>query len=160
MIGVMSDSHDNVDAIKKAVRFFNEAQCELVIHAGDFIAPFAARELGNLSCQIKAVFGNCDGEKKGLKKAIAFFGEIQREPFIFAYEKKEFLLTHTQFANEKYLKSGKYDVIVNGHTHKPDVRRVKDTLIVNPGETGGWVTGKSTVALLNPITLEAEIVAI
>ena len=84
--------------------------------------------------------------------------EIQREPFIFAFENKEFLLTHTQFANEKYLKSGKYDVIIYGHTHKPDVRRVKDTLIVNPGETGGWVTGKSTVALLDPVSLEAEIV--
>jgi hypothetical protein len=154
----MSDSHDNVVAIKKAVRFFNRAQCELVIHAGDFIAPFAARELADLSCPVKAVFGNCDGEKKGLKKTILSFGELQREPFVFAYEKKEFLLTHTQFANEKYLKSGKYDVIVYGHTHKPDLRRVKDTLIVNPGETGGWVTGKSTVALLDPVLLETEIV--
>jgi putative phosphoesterase len=160
VIGVLSDSHDNVDAIKKAVRFFNEAQCELVIHAGDFIAPFAARELGHLSCPVKAVFGNCDGEKKGLKKVIASFGEIQREPFIFAYENKEFLLTHTQFANDKYLKSKKYDVIVYGHTHKPDIRRVKDTLIVNPGEIGGWLTGKNTVALLDSVSLETEIVAI
>jgi putative phosphoesterase len=158
MIGVMSDSHDNVDAIKRAVRFFNEAKCTLVLHAGDFIAPFAARELGDLSCQIKAVYGNCDGEKRGLKKALASFGEIQREPFIFAYKNKEFLLTHTQFANEKYLRVGKYDVIIYGHTHKPDVQRVKDTLLINPGETGGWMTGKKTVALLNPVLLEAEIV--
>jgi putative phosphoesterase len=154
----MSDSHDNVDAIKKAVRFFNEAQCELVLHAGDFIAPFAARELGHLSCPVKAVFGNCDGEKAGLKKVFVSLGKIQREPFIFAHENKEFLLTHTQFANDKYLKSRKYDAILYGHTHKPDVRKSNGTLIVNPGETGGWLTGKKTVALLDPVLLEAEIV--
>jgi len=160
MIGVMSDSHDNVDAIKKAVRFFNKTQCELVIHAGDFIAPFAARELGHLSCPVKAVFGNCDGEKEGLKEVFVSLGEIQREPFIFTYENKEFLLTHTQFANEKYLKSRKYAAIVYGHTHKPDVRKNNNTLIVNPGETGGWLTGKSTVALLDHVSLGAEIVFI
>ncbi len=154
----MSDSHDNVDAIKTAVRFFNEVKCTLVLHAGDFVAPFAARELGKLSCQIKAVFGNCDGEKKGLKKAVASFGEIQRAPLIFTYENREFLLTHTQFANERYLRTEKYDVIIYGHTHKPDVRRVRDTLLINPGETGGWLTGKNTVVLLNPVLLEAELV--
>jgi putative phosphoesterase len=158
MIGVMSDSHDNVDAIKKAVRFFNETQCELVIHAGDFIAPFAARELEHLSCPVKAVFGNCDGEKEGLKKVFVSLGKIQKEPFIFGYENIEFLLTHTQFANDKYMKSRKYAVIIYGHTHKPDIRKNNSTLIVNPGETGGWLTGKSTVALLDHVSLEAEIV--
>ncbi len=63
MIGIMSDSHDNLDAIKQAVRLFKEIKCDFIIHAGDFVAPFAAKELEGLSCQVKAVFGNCDGEK-------------------------------------------------------------------------------------------------
>jgi putative phosphoesterase len=158
MIGVMSDSHDNVDAIKKAVSFFNEAQCELILHAGDFIAPFAARELGHLSCPVKAVFGNCDGEKAGLKKVFASLGEIQEEPFVFAYADRAILLTHTHFANKKHIRSGKYAAIVSGHTHKPDIRKNNGILVVNPGETGGWLTGKNTVALLDPVSLEAEIV--
>jgi putative phosphoesterase len=154
----MSDSHDNVDAIKKAVRFFNEAECELILHAGDFIAPFAARELGHLSCPIKAVFGNCDGEKGGLKKAFVSLGEIEEEPFAFSYAERTVLLTHTHFANEKYIRSGDYAVIVYGHTHKPDVSTSNGIFVLNPGETGGWLTGKSSVALLNPVSLEAEIV--
>jgi len=158
MIGVMSDSHDNVDAIKKAVRFFNEAQCELVLHAGDFIAPFAARELGHLSCPVKAVFGNCDGEKVGLKKVFVSLGEIDEEPVVFTYAQRIILLTHTQFANEKYIRSGKYAAVIYGHTHKPDVKKKNNILVVNPGETGGWLTGKNTVALLDPARLEAEIV--
>ena len=141
MIGVMSDSHDNLDAIKKAVRFFVRARCELILHAGDFIAPFAARELGPLSCPTKAVFGNCDGEKRGLTKAFLSLGEIDEEPFVFSYAEKAILLTHTHFANEKHIQSGKYNAVVYGHTHKPDIRKYDGVLVVNPGETGGWLTG-------------------
>jgi len=154
----MSDSHDNVDAIKKAVRFFNGSQCELVLHAGDFIAPFAARELGQLSCPVKAVFGNCDGEKEGLKKVFITLGKIEEEPVVFSYADRNILLTHTQFANKKHIHSGKYDAVIYGHTHKTDLGKHSGILVLNPGETGGWLTGKNSVALLDPVSLEAEIV--
>ena len=158
MIGIMSDSHDNLDAIQRAVRFFSEMKCELVVHAGDFIAPFAAKELGSLDCPVKAVFGNCDGETKGLRKIFERCGEIRREPFAFEYEQRKFLLTHTHFANEAYIRSGMYEVIIYGHTHKSQVSQARDSLLINPGETGGWLTGKNSVALLDPEILEAEIV--
>ena len=60
MIGIMSDSHDNLDAIRKAVCFFSNLNCELVIHAGDFVAPFAASEMGRLACADSLFLGNRD----------------------------------------------------------------------------------------------------
>jgi hypothetical protein len=48
--------------------------------------------------------------------------------------------------------------VVYGHTHKADVRKVKDTIVINPGEVGTWLYGKSTVALLDLEKMEAEIV--
>jgi len=153
----MSDSHDNRENIKTAVRLFNGLGCRLVIHAGDFVAPFAARELEQLNCPVKAVFGNCDGEKKGLEKTVTSFGKIKSAPYLFRYAEREFLLTHTQFSLDATLRSEKYDVIIYGHTHRPDIHRQGKTLVINPGETGGWVTGKATVAILDPETLEAEI---
>ena len=90
MIGIMADSHDNLHAVKKAVQLFKDAGCKLVIHAGDFVAPFAARELENLNCPVKAVFGNCDGEKKGLEKTVSSFGEIQESPLIFSHDGLDF----------------------------------------------------------------------
>lgn len=158
MIGIMSDSHDNLNMILRAVRFFSEMNCKLVVHAGDFIAPFAAKELNVLDCPVKAVFGNCDGEKKGLEKVFELFGEIQMEPFPFEYAGRKFLLTHTHFANKRHTRSEKYDVIIYGHTHKPEIKKERNSLLLNPGETGGWVTGKSSIALLDPETLEAEII--
>jgi len=160
MIGIMADSHDNREALKNAVRLFNDIECELVIHAGDFVAPFAARELESLLCPLKAVFGNCDGEKKGLSNTISSFGKIKEAPFCFPFSGLNFLVTHTQFRNSSYLKSEKYDVLIFGHTHKPEISKQGKTLVINPGETGGWVTSRCTVALLNPVTLKAEIIPI
>lgn len=158
MIGVMSDSHDNVTMVKRAVAAFKEAKCELVIHAGDFVAPFAARELAALDCPVKGVFGNCDGEKSGLEKVIQGYGEIGEAPLVFSHGGRQFLLIHYHFSVGSYLASGQYDVIVFGHTHKTEVRKEGKTLLLNPGEAGGWLSGKSTVALLDLTKLEAEII--
>ena len=160
MIGIMSDSHDNCDAIKKVVRLFNDLKCKLVIHAGDFVAPFAAREMAHLQCPVKAVFGNCDGEKKGLAKAISPFGEIKESPFVFSHAGRRILITHVHFSVNKYAASEKYQAVVFGHTHKPEITLSHKTLLINPGETGGWLTGRGTVALLDPSIWEAEIIAL
>jgi len=158
MIGIMADSHDNVPSIQKAVRLFQDAQCQLVIHAGDVVAPFSVRPLTHLSCPIKAVFGNCDGEKEGLKKAFGSLGEIKEAPFVFTFDHLKFLITHLQTPVKSFARSGTYDIIVFGHTHHPEIRQERETLLLNPGETGGWLSGKRTVALLNPKTLKAEII--
>lgn len=160
MIGIMSDSHDNLPAIKQAVRIFNQIGCDLVIHTGDFVAPFAARELKALSCPVKAVFGNCDGEKEGLRRAFHSVGEIKDAPFIFKNNNLACLITHVHTSVYDYLSSGNYDVIIFGHTHKPEIRKEKKTLLLNPGETGGWLSGKKTVALLDPKRLSAEIISL
>ncbi len=160
MIGVMSDSHDNVTMIRRAVATFKDAGCDLVLHAGDIIAPFAAKELGALGCPINAVFGNCDGEKLGLEKALEGFGEIKEAPLAFAHSGRKFFLVHYHFSVGKYAASGNHDVIIFGHTHKPELKKEGKTLVLNPGEAGGWLTGKCTVALLDPEKLEAEIVAL
>jgi putative phosphoesterase len=157
MIGIMADSHDNLKAIKKAVRLLNEESCSLVIHAGDFIAPFAARELQRLKCPVKAVFGNCDGEKQGLEKTFQSLGEIREAPLTFKHNDLHFLVMHLNFPLEPYLSSGEYDVLVFAHTHKSEIRKQEKTLLINPGETGGWLSGKSTVALLDPKTLFVQI---
>ena len=55
--------------------------------------------------------------------------------------------------------SGYFDVILYGHTHEVDVR-VEETIIVNPGECGGWMTGKSTVAIWDTDAEEVDIVEV
>lgn len=154
----MSDSHDNVSAIKQAVHVFNSVHCELVIHVRDFVAPFAARELGRLACPVKAVYGNCNGEKGGLKAVFKEIGEIHEAPLSFTYKDLNFLMTHVNYPTESKKALQNIHVYIFGHTHRPKIETLKKTLILNPGESGGWVTGKSTVALFDTKTQNAEIV--
>jgi putative phosphoesterase len=158
VIGIMADSHDNLIRIRQAVRVFTANDCDLVVHAGDFVAPFSAGELQDLNCPIKAVFGNCDGEKHGLQTIIEPLGMIKEAPFAFEHRGLRFILAHFNSSLKSYLAGGGFDVLIFGHTHKPEIRKEKKTLLINPGETGGWVTGKSSLALLDPARLTAEIV--
>ena len=158
MIGLLSDSHDNLDRVRAAVRLFNDARCDLVIHAGDFVAPFAAEELRNLRAPVKAVFGNCDGEKAGLVRAFQGIGEITEGPLAFAHAGLRFVVVHFDTSAATQAASGLFDVVVFGHTHRPLVESRDGVLLANPGETGGWLSGKSTVALLDPAARTAEIV--
>jgi len=55
--------------------------------------------------------------------------------------------------------SGEYDLIVYGRTHQVDIRQGRP-LVVNPGECGGWLTGRSTVATVDLETMKPEAYAL
>jgi hypothetical protein len=160
MIGILSDTHDNLTRVREAVRLFNDAGCDLVIHAGDFVAPFAAEELRNLRAPVKAVYGNCDGEKAGLAKVFQGLGEIREAPLSFGHAGLRFLVCHLGPPVKRHAASRGYDVFVYGHTHRPLVESRDGVLIINPGEAGGWLRGKGTVALLDPDALTADIITL
>lgn len=44
-------------AIRAAVELFNEKKVDRVIHAGDRVAPFTAREIKKLNCPYKIILG-------------------------------------------------------------------------------------------------------
>jgi putative phosphoesterase len=52
--------------------------------------------------------------------------------------------------------SGMYDLLVRGHTHTASVKEDR-TLVVNPGEVCGYLTGRKTVAIFEPEKMRAEI---
>ena len=67
-------------------------------------------------------------------------------------------MLHKERLIDALVESQKYEVIIYGHTHRTDLRKIRKTIIINPGECGGWLTGKSTIALLDLDNLEAEII--
>jgi len=160
-IGIISDTHDNLDAIDRAKAAFASTRIDMLVHAGDFVAPFAVtRLIAGLSIEWKGVFGNNDGEKAGLRQASA--GAIVPAPLVFSMEGKTIYVTHALREDDPQLLSA--DVVIYGHSHKPQILMKavagKQVLFINPGEACGWVTGKSTVAVLKVPSLEAEIVGI
>ena len=160
MIGIISDSHDNMNAIRKAVEFFNERGVKTVLHAGDLVSPFTARAFKELKPKLYFVFGNNDGDKVTLTKrfeeigatSCGNFGDLTIDGLHIA------LLHGTNEALVKALaKSGEFDVVVRGHTHDPGVKIIEGVTVINPGESSGVLSGKSTIAILEIANLNVEI---
>lgn len=151
-LGILSDSHDNLIKIERAVKFFNKNKVYFVLHAGDFVAPFTIPKLNGLSCEWQGVFGNNDGERVGL--AGASEGKIIAAPLRMELVNRKIVLVHD--INTINPQEEEADLIIFGHTHNPEIINQGKKVIVNPGECGGWLTGKSTVALIDLVSLSAE----
>ncbi len=157
-IGIISDTHDHLENLRKALEIFHKEGIRLILHAGDFISPFTVRPFLSYSFKLIGVFGNNDGEREGLKKNFKDIGEIYEDYFAGEIGGRKVFLTH-KGEMVKYLDEDKFDVIIYGHTHKRDLRKEK-ALIINPGECGGWLYGKPTICILDLETLEVEFVEI
>lgn len=153
-LGLIADTHDNVPMVQRAVEVFNEKGVDMVLHAGDYVAPFALKPLLGLKCDFMGVWGNNDGDKIAVDKTAQ--GKICESPNIETYGEKKILIGHHLEALDALIKSRYYFLIIYGHTHRPDIRQEGDTLVVNPGECGGWLTGKSTVAIVDLEEQKAE----
>ena len=57
-IGVLSDTHDHLGYLRRAVDALCDLQVELALHAGDYVAPFVVNELQRLPCRVLGIFGN------------------------------------------------------------------------------------------------------
>lgn len=152
----MSDTHDNVPLVGRAIEIFNGRGVGHAIHAGDYTSPFTLKLFQNLRCEYTGVFGNNDGDKLLLQERAG--GKIRNQPHVFALQDRKIVVMHEHYVVEALADSGHYDLVVYGHTHKADVRKVKNTLVINPGEVCAYLYGKSTVAIVNLDTMEAEIV--
>ena len=62
-IGIISDTHDDVGNVQRAIEMFNVERVQSVIHAGDYIFPGIVKEFEKLNSKLIGVLGNNDGEK-------------------------------------------------------------------------------------------------
>ena len=157
-IGIIADTHDNMPKIVSAVRIFNKSGVEVVIHAGDYVAPFALRPFEEFHGQFYGVLGNNDGETEGLRKSS--MGRILERSLRFELGGAKFYLRHSFEDPEGSVDAGDWKYLVCGHTHKARVIKGRKGMFINPGEACGWVSGRSTAAILDTASEEAEIIEI
>lgn len=130
-IGIVSDTHDNLDEAQRAAEFF-EGQVEKVIHCGDMIAPFTA-EIFDRDFEFYAVRGNNDGEWD-LKSTIDTFGDFYNNIMELEIEGLEVAVYHgTEEEVVEGLIQKNYDYVFRGHTHERKLEEHEDTVEVNPG---------------------------
>lgn len=149
-VGLMSDSHDRVPAIAEFIKQFQAAGIGLVLHAGDFCAPFALDPFENEQMSMQGVFGKNDADLDTLRsragRAIGL--ELFESPHSFDIGGKRILLVH-DLADIPERSIESHDIVVHGHLHKQEMKERGNTLIVNPGESCGWVNGVPTAGILD-----------
>lgn len=159
-IGIISDSHDRLPTLRRAVEVLRERRVGAVLHAGDFVAPFAAKILvgpGSPFAEgvpLYCIYGNNDGERAGLKKVLPM---VQDGPLRVTLDGRTIVMHH----GIDWLKPEDVagaDAVVTGHTHEVVNERRDGRLYLNPGECCGWLSGRCTIAVLDTRTMAVEIV--
>jgi uncharacterized protein len=156
-IALMSDSHDRLPALRAAVSRLKELGAEQVVHAGDVIAPFAAKcltpeHLGDRPLHV--IYGNNDGERAGLKKVLPQIAdgpvrlELGGQRIAVAHYREWFAADDVAWA----------DVLVSGHDHHAYIQADDGKLWINPGEVCGWLTGRCTFVMLDTDTTRTDLI--
>jgi putative phosphoesterase len=147
-VGLISDTHDHVIRIREATALLNRASIDIVLHAGDYCAPFAVRELAALDAPLHGITGNNDGDIYQLARAFSEIGaRMESQWWETELRGRKILVMHEPRGIHDIAAAQTYDLIVFGHTHERDERRIGSTLVVNPGEVCGWVSGIASLAV-------------
>lgn len=129
---VLSDSHGNLDGMKKAVE---EEKPDRILHLGDVSRDAERLQAAFPTIPVEMVRGNCDG----------WYGEAPEERELSFRGKKVWMCHgHTyhvklgigMFTSEARAKDAA--VALYGHTHEPTCFREGPLWIMNPGTCSGY----------------------
>jgi len=141
-IGIISDTHGQVDLALSAAREFIFRGAEAVLHCGDIGCDMVLTEMASmfqtLGIHLYVVLGNCDlaerwdfyPEDIGVD-VLGRFGELELAG-------KKIAIVHsddeTAFANAAT--ADQYDYLFSGHSHVRHDKQVRRTRLINPGAAG------------------------
>jgi hypothetical protein len=162
LIGLISDTHDNLPLVEKVIKRLNDEKVDLVLHAGDYTSPFTVPKFKALSCRLIGVLGNNDGDHELLKKKFGEtqncevrgrFAQVDVEGFRIALLHGEETELHNALVS-----CGSFNAIVSGHTHISSNEMKGRTIVVCPGEVCGYLYGKPTFGLLDTAKRTATVI--
>ncbi len=161
-VAILSDAHDNIWKLAEVLEDIGRSGAGALIYCGDLCAPFTLKQIGDgFDGPVHVVQGNNDGDMLFLARIAAGLDNVTLYgPFaILSFAGCAVAVNHyPQIARDQAL-SGRYDLVCYGHDHTPNIERVGDTLLVNPGEVMGRC-GQSTYALYDTVSGGAALHAV
>jgi putative phosphoesterase len=119
LIGLISDTHGRLP--QSISKIFEKA--DLIIHAGDIGDPEILNSLGKIAPTI-AVRGNMDAGQWARQLPRYETVEINR---------RQLVVLHDVYQLDIKPDSNSFQVIIYGHTHRPQVEKKRGVLYINPG---------------------------
>lgn len=160
-IGIISDIHDNLDALERALSMLKVRKITKILFCGDFCSPIPSRVLSNFEGEVFAVFGNGDGDRFAISNVAATKPNfhVMGEWAELELEGRKIAMTHYPIYGQALARTGDYDLVCSGHTHEKHLEMFGDTIWVNPGEIMGW-KGESTCVIYDTKEHKIEFVSL
>jgi putative phosphoesterase len=168
LLGVVSDTHGQVQHTQRAVRMLESLQVAEVIHCGDIGSTDVVEMFARWPTHF--VFGNVDYDRADLSKAITVAGQTCHDVFgslelvgnrlTPAEDDASGLLAFLHGDDSQRLKrtieAGRWQLVCHGHTHVSRLEQIGSTLILNPGAI--YRARPHSIAVIELPALKATIV--
>ena len=156
-VGVVSDTHNNLKNVRTIVELFNAEQVDRVIHTGDISQAKTLDVLAGLHAPVFGVFGNNDQEREALQDAIERHGFVfQDPPLHLNWCQRSIVVVHDPLEFAGNLQD--QELALHGHTHRYRHEKSGNSIIFNPGECAGMMTGRNSVGVVDLRTLECRVI--
>lgn len=143
-IAVVTDSHDQLETLGRAVDAAEAAGADVLLHTGDLCAPFMVKLLGErFQGPVHIVFGNNDADGRLFQVMANKFPQITLHGIYSEIEVAgaRVAMIHYPEPALRIAQSGKLDLVCYGHDHTRHLEQVGHTWLLNPGEILGlWST--------------------
>ena len=160
VIAVVSDTHDRLENISAVVDGILEHGIKVTVHCGDYVSPFSLKAFERLSgkCMFIGVTGNNDGDHFLLARVAGMLGfRVVNYPILVTdIEGVKLAIMHGFGSTEDTIRivnsvarGGLADIVLYGHTHKFDFRKVGESIVINPGTVAGYLSDEATFAILD-----------
>ena len=162
LIGIISDTHDNLPNIYQALNYFEQQGITTMIHCGDVCAPSVMREIAQkFGGTMHLVYGNVDGDREKMQELAKGLPNltIHGEQGAVEIDGKKIGFIHYPKEAEAIAASGEYDVVFYGHDHKAWEKKVGKTTLRNPGTLAG-LFAKPTFATYDTETNKAKLILV
>ncbi len=151
-IGVLSDTHNNVLNLRKALQLFHDAGIQQLIHCGDMTSVATAQHMAGFD--VIYVSGNVDEGDDAVRDAVWMLNPAGNETaasFSGKLDGVGFGVTHGHLPREldRLIRARRNRFVFHGHTHRGRDERIGKTRVVNPGALGGARYEPRTVAIVD-----------
>ena len=161
-IAAMSDSHDQLDSLNKAIEIVEEKNIERILFCGDFCSPVPVKKcFADFSGKIDAVFGNTEDRMTITKLSLTDVKNltIHGEHAELEIAGKRIAMTHYPLYGKSMAASGDYDFVFHGHNHTHSIEKIDQTHLINPGEIAGFFEQPRFV-IVDLVTEKVEIIEV
>lgn len=151
-LGILSDTHNNIPNLLKALRLFKAEGISQLLHCGDMADMLTARQMTGFD--VIYVNGNSDRSAAAVSHAVWALNprnEIPGDVYEGDLDGVRIAATHGHLTGKlnKLIRSRRYKYLFHGHTHRQRDEMIGKTRVINPGALGGARYEPRTICIVD-----------